>query len=103
MATPPSRKTILSLYSTLLRTSNSFSSYNFRLYFVRQTKDRFRALQTESDPAKISTMYQDAVKDLAVLRRSAMVNQLYGGWKLVVEDKPQKRLAESQSLERGNN
>lgn len=48
-------------------------------------------------------MYQDAVKDLAVLRRSAVVNQLYGGWKLVVEAKPQARLAESQSLERGNN
>lgn len=31
-------------------------------------------------------MYSDAMKDLVVLRRSAIVNQLYGGWKLAVEE-----------------
>jgi hypothetical protein len=30
-------------------------------------------------------MYSEAVKDLTVLRRSAIVNQLYGGWTLAVE------------------
>lgn len=30
-------------------------------------------------------MYDEAVKDLAVVRRSAIVNQLYGGWRLAVE------------------
>ena len=30
-------------------------------------------------------MYADAVKELNVLRRSAIVNQVYGGWKLAVE------------------
>lgn len=33
-------------------------------------------------------MYSEAVRDLAVLRRSAIVNQLYGGWKLAVEQTP---------------
>jgi hypothetical protein len=32
-------------------------------------------------------MYSDALAELSVLRRSAVVNQLYGGWKLAVEDK----------------
>ncbi|KAJ6591134.1 hypothetical protein DFH09DRAFT_1026163 [Mycena vulgaris] len=86
MATPPSRRSILSLYSTMLRTSHSFSSYNFRTYFVRRTQETFRALQKESDAAKIKSMYSDAVAELAVLRRSAAVNQMYGGWRLAVEN-----------------
>jgi hypothetical protein len=41
--------------------------------------------QAESDPTKLRNMYSEAVKDLTVLRRSAIVNQLYGGWTLAVE------------------
>ena len=33
-------------------------------------------------------MYNEAVAELAVLRRSAIVNQLYGGWRLAVEVPP---------------
>ena len=32
-------------------------------------------------------MYSKVVKENAVFRRSAVVNQLYGGWKLSVEAK----------------
>jgi hypothetical protein len=35
-------------------------------------------------------MYSDAAAELSVLRRSAIVNQLYGGWKLVVEEKTER-------------
>jgi len=77
---------LLSLYTSMLRTSRSFSSYNFKQYFVRKTKDTFRAIQAERDPARATLLYSDAVKELAVLRRSAIVNQLYGGWRLAVED-----------------
>jgi len=48
-------------------------------------------MQEEQDPAKLSSMFSDAVKELAVLRRSAIVNQLYGGWKLAVEDQKEVR------------
>ncbi len=41
----PTRQAILNLYHTSLRTSQSFSSYNFREYFVRRTKDSFRTIQ----------------------------------------------------------
>ena len=44
-----------------------------------------RALQNESDSAKLSSFYQTTVKELAVLKRSAIVNSLYGGSKLVIE------------------
>ncbi|KAH7922130.1 hypothetical protein BV22DRAFT_1071020 [Leucogyrophana mollusca] len=91
MATPPTKQAILSLYSSTLRSSRSFTSYNFRNYFVSRTQDTFRAMQAEEDQAKLSSMYSDAVKELAVLRRSAIVNQLYGGWKLAVEDQKEVR------------
>ncbi|KAJ3885687.1 hypothetical protein GG344DRAFT_58810 [Lentinula edodes] len=96
MSNPPSRRSILSLYHSTLRTSKSFSSYNFRNYFIRRTKDTFRAIQSESDPTRIQSHYSEAVRELAVLRRSAIVNQLYGGWRLAVEDqKPSMARADS--------
>jgi len=52
---------------------------------VARTKNTFREIQNESDPAKLSEFYNNSVKELAVLRRSSIVNQLYGGGKLVVE------------------
>ncbi|KAG6380333.1 hypothetical protein JVT61DRAFT_8443 [Boletus reticuloceps] len=86
MAAPPSPKAILSLYGSTLRTAKSFSSYNFRNYFLRRTKENFRGIQAEKDPVKLTLAYNEAAKELKVLRRSAIVNQLYGGWRLAVEE-----------------
>ncbi|KAI0827425.1 hypothetical protein BC628DRAFT_1369549 [Trametes gibbosa] len=85
MTAPPTKQSLLHMYHSMLRTSQSFSSYNFRHYFVGRTKSTFREIQNESDPAKLSAFYDERAKELAVLKRSAIVNQLYGGWKLVVE------------------
>ena len=41
-------------------------------------------------------MYEEARRELAVLRRSAIVNQVYGGWRLSVE-------AQREVKERGDN
>ncbi|KAH9474748.1 LYR motif-containing protein 4 [Psilocybe cubensis] len=97
----PSRQAILSLYHNMLRTSQSFSSYNFREYFVRRTKDTFRAIQNESDPERVRSLYSDAVRESTVLRRSAIVNQLYGGWKLAVEVQDKQKQSDS-TLERAD-
>lgn len=45
MASPPTKQSLLHLYHSMLRTSQSFSSYNFRHYFVRRTKSTFREIQ----------------------------------------------------------
>lgn len=45
MSNPPSAKAILQLYASMLRTSRSFSSYNFREYFLRRTKSTFKEMQ----------------------------------------------------------
>ena len=33
----------------------------------------------------MAALYNESVKDLAALKRGAIVNQLYGGWTLAVE------------------
>ncbi|KAG1886741.1 hypothetical protein F4604DRAFT_1917572 [Suillus subluteus] len=94
MATQPSRKAILSLYASTLRTAKSFSSYNFRNYFVSRTQDTFRGMQAEQDSTTLSQAYDKVVKELAVLRRSAVLNQLYGGSRLAVEEQNDVRIRE---------
>jgi len=47
MATTPSRQQILRLYGSTLRAAKSFSSYNFRNYFVRRTRENFRSIQVK--------------------------------------------------------
>ncbi|KAH9174810.1 hypothetical protein EDB89DRAFT_2067361 [Lactarius sanguifluus] len=85
MSGPPSAKSILQLYAQTLRTAKSFSSYNFREYFIRRTKSTFKEIQGEKDPVRVSALYSEAARDLTSLKRSAIVNQLYGGWTLAVE------------------
>ncbi|KIM54077.1 hypothetical protein SCLCIDRAFT_1222296 [Scleroderma citrinum Foug A] len=85
MATTPSRQQILRLYGSTLRAAKSFSSYNFRNYFVWRTRENFRSIQAEQDPVKVSRAYNEAVNELGVLRRSAIINQIYGGRRLAVE------------------
>lgn len=149
-STPINRTHLLALYKEQLRVANSFSSYNFRQYFVRRTKDKFRlevpalldaveqhdegalaaggkegvvealkqaakeAAPKEAAPAEDASIYsptstplpaasatdaassnspQDALREwyteslseLAVLARSAIVNQMYEAPRLVVE------------------
>lgn len=55
--------------------------------------------QNETDPHKLRDMYAEAVKESTVLRRSAIVNQLYGGWKLAIEVEKEPE----EAFERGPN
>jgi hypothetical protein len=107
MSNTPSAKAILQLYTQTLRTARSFSSYNFREYFIRRAKGSFKEIQVcpfsfyvarqlnpsqgEKDPARVAVLYSEAAKELTSLRRSAIVNQLYGGWTLAVEKQKLQR------------
>ena len=81
----PSKQAIQSLFSSLLKTSKSFSSYNFREYFVRRTTTQFQKVESETDPQRLQAFYDERTKELEVLKRAAVVNSMYGGRKLVVE------------------
>lgn len=58
-------------------------------------------LKAEKDPSVLQNRFSEAVAELKVLQRSAIVNQLYGGRQLAVEDPPTKD-AEA-TMERGQN
>ncbi|WFD48420.1 hypothetical protein GLX27_003090 [Malassezia furfur] len=54
MTAAPTRQQLLALYRQHLSAARSFTAYNFREYFVRRTRDRFRAhlFPESSDQAK---------------------------------------------------
>ncbi|KAF8311927.1 uncharacterized protein EI90DRAFT_3094998 [Cantharellus anzutake] len=81
----PTRKATLSLYRGMIRASRSFASYNFRLYFIRNTRAKFRLAAVESDPARTKMAYDELSRELAVLKRAAVVNRLFEGPKLIIE------------------
>ncbi|KAI6151748.1 hypothetical protein BKA82DRAFT_4102963 [Pisolithus tinctorius] len=85
MSTQPTRNALLGLYGATLRAARSFKSYNFRNYFLQRTRDNFRSLLAETDSDKVSRAYEQAVGELAMLKRSAIVNQLYAGPPLPIE------------------
>lgn len=47
--------------------------------------------QNERDPERVAVLYREGVKELVALKRGAIVNQLYGGWTLAVEQQVQQR------------
>ncbi|KAL7414683.1 hypothetical protein BDY24DRAFT_384195 [Mrakia frigida] len=77
----PTAAQITTLYQSTLKASKQFASYNFRNYFVLRTESHFKA---PPSPATIS-WYNTRVRELEVLRRSAIINRLYEGPRLVVE------------------
>ncbi|RUO96760.1 hypothetical protein BC936DRAFT_141489 [Jimgerdemannia flammicorona] len=92
-AAPVSRTYVLHLYRTMLRNAGRFSSYNFRDYAARRTRDGFRAHAGETNPERVAELVCKAEKDLKVLERQSFVNSMYAGEKLVVEDMKRKSLA----------
>lgn len=77
-----SKNQVLQLYRLLLRNSYKFEHYNFREYFLRQTKSQFRKYRGVPDNEKL---IEDAIKDLGVLKRQSSISKMYHFDKLVVE------------------
>ncbi|GAA6019420.1 hypothetical protein JCM11491_004822 [Sporobolomyces phaffii] len=111
---PITRTHLVALYKEQLRVANSFQSYNFKQYFVRRTRDKFRAelpalfddnfnssaAAAPATPAaptdasatpplpsdeRLKAWYEASLAELAVMARSAIVNGMYEAPKLVVE------------------
>ncbi|KAL2430539.1 hypothetical protein ABEF95_010557 [Exophiala dermatitidis] len=76
---------VRSLYRSLLRTSNQFANYNFRMYARRRTRDAFHEHQNEQDTRRIQELVQKGLKELQVLKRQTVISQMYQLDRLVVE------------------
>lgn len=87
MAITSTRSVVLSLYRQMLRESSKFPSYNFRTYFVRRTRDRFRANTDLVGQDQIDQFVNETRSELEVIRRQVVIHRLYPSNPLVVEKK----------------
>jgi len=85
MASLTPKLQVLSLYKNLLRESAKFSSYNFRLYFLRRVKDGFRESRAIQDQAKINVEQEKAKDLLEVLKRQVVIQNMFEPGPLVIE------------------
>ncbi len=79
-------KEALQLYRSLLKSSKKFSQYNFREYFLRRTREDFRAHQVETDSAKIAELLRRGKEELAVIDRQGTLSSLFADSKPHVVD-----------------
>lgn len=87
MSAPAATRThVIHLYRSMLRNAGRFSSYNFRDYAHRRVRDAFRANAAESDQAKIADLVRTAEYELKMLERQSLVNSMYSGDRLVIEN-----------------
>ncbi|KAK2075144.1 hypothetical protein P8C59_009294 [Phyllachora maydis] len=76
---------VRSLYRQLLRQGRQFTSYNFREYASRRTRDAFKEHKHVDNPRRVQELMQTALKELQRLKRMTVISQLYELDRLVVE------------------
>ncbi|ORX34521.1 hypothetical protein BD324DRAFT_583259 [Kockovaella imperatae] len=93
MAPAPTLAQVQTLYNATKSAASKFTTYNFRTHFLRRTDEVFKPVlaslesgsSSSSSPESLSTFYQEHQAELEVLKRSAEVNRMFEGPKLVVE------------------
>ncbi|KAJ1945316.1 hypothetical protein FBU59_002344 [Linderina macrospora] len=94
-----SRTQVLTLYRASLRAAQQFETYNFRKYFYRRTRDRFRMASTLTEASAVEQAVAEARKELLVMQRQGLVNKMFSHNRVVIESDPKyasgaKRFAE---------
>ncbi|XP_014785575.1 LYR motif-containing protein 4-like [Octopus bimaculoides] len=79
------RTRVLTLYKKMLRESQKFKTYNFRMYALRRTKDAFRENISEMETSKVEKLIEKAEANLQVMQRQTAINNLFTEGKLVIE------------------
>lgn len=74
------------LYRSYIETANTFKSYNFKEYFIRQADRKFKTgFPFGASDSEQQTYLSSMQQELNSLKRAAIVNALYEAPKLVVE------------------
>ena len=81
----PSKTQILSLYKQLLQSSKLYSSYNYKEYVYRRTRDAFHANKHVSQPDQVQDLYKKGLEALEISTRQGWINSQFKSGKLVVE------------------
>ncbi|CAH1101728.1 unnamed protein product [Psylliodes chrysocephalus] len=80
-----SKTKTLQLYRTMLRESSKIPSYNFREYAIRKIRDTFKQNKQCTESTVIQNQLKEAQRNLEIIKRQAIVGQLYSTEKLVIE------------------
>lgn len=84
--TAPSQQEVAKLKSELLQTGNEFKDYNYRSFSQRHTEEQFdQHAQSTSDPAALRAFYDESQRQLAVLKRQVVINNMYNTGDYVIE------------------
>lgn len=81
-----SRSTLV-LYREMLRESSKFTSYIYRTYAIRRIKDAFRSNRSVEDPAQKEVLLQHARQNLEIIKRQAVLSEMFKDQRLVIEQK----------------
>ncbi|KAJ1824483.1 hypothetical protein GGH91_001826 [Coemansia sp. RSA 2671] len=82
------RSEVLALYRNSLRAAQTFETYNFRAYFYRRTRDRFRTVANMAlagDSQAVSQGVQEARAELSVMQRQGTLNSMFAHKRTVLE------------------
>ncbi|KAJ1736807.1 LYR motif-containing protein 4 [Coemansia sp. Benny D160-2] len=83
------RTEFLRLYRSSLRAAQQFETYNFRKYFYRRTRDRFRTASTLGDAQMVEKAVLEAQEELKVMQRQGVVNRMFSHKHTALEADPQ--------------
>uniref|UniRef100_A0A7E4VZK2 Complex1_LYR_dom domain-containing protein n=1 Tax=Panagrellus redivivus TaxID=6233 RepID=A0A7E4VZK2_PANRE len=64
----------IKLYKDLVRASNEFPQYNYRLFAKRRVRDYFTENKVVADQAKLQELYQEGQSTLKTIRRQAALS-----------------------------
>uniref|UniRef100_A0A2M4ATJ5 Complex 1 LYR protein domain-containing protein n=1 Tax=Anopheles triannulatus TaxID=58253 RepID=A0A2M4ATJ5_9DIPT len=86
MATTAHKMKVLSLYKQLIRASQKFDSYNYRLYAIRRIRHAFRENKALTDGGKIESELAYGQSNLEIIKRQTIIGNLFQAPdKLVIE------------------
>ncbi|KAJ2889539.1 hypothetical protein GGI21_003617 [Coemansia aciculifera] len=88
------RKEVITLYRKSLRAAQAFETYNFRAYFYRRTRDRFRTVASKAGGGDVQGFeqgMQEARSELAVMQRQGTLNSMFAHKRTVLEETGARR------------
>ncbi|KAF3988258.1 hypothetical protein FT663_03464 [Candidozyma haemuli var. vulneris] len=81
----PNSRQVLGLYKKMLERAYKFDNYNFREHAKRRIHDAFKENKNLTKEEEITSFYNEAINELAMLERQSTISQMFTLDKLVVE------------------
>uniref|UniRef100_A0A914Z506 Complex 1 LYR protein domain-containing protein n=1 Tax=Panagrolaimus superbus TaxID=310955 RepID=A0A914Z506_9BILA len=81
-----SRAAWVKIYKDLLRASNEFPQYNFRLFARRRVRDYFELNRSVTDQGQLAKFFEEAKSNLKNIQRQTAISKSYPHNKIIIEE-----------------